>query len=295
MKKIIERLLIFIIGLPVILAIILFLPFFNNLAMNIIVVVLSGIGAVEFSSMLKKKQINISKFESFVLGALAPTAATLHVSLGFSQWLVIGICMAGAGWALMSGIFSRSGEIEAVINKVIGSFSLLVYPGFFIYWLIKMNFWGNSYAILLFLFMTFSCDSLAWLFGMLFGQNNRGLIAVSPNKSIVGFIGGLLGPVILSVVTALFFSQIFYLKTDYSIGQINTSTSLLLLAILLGLCTGIAAIFGDLAESAIKRSCDFKDSGNLILGRGGVLDSMDSVAVAAPVYYLFYSQLFFNA
>jgi len=235
MKKIIERLLIFFIGLPVVLALVLFLPFFNNLAMNVVVVVLSGIGAVEFSSMLQKKKIYISKIESFILGALAPAAATLHVSVGISQWLVIGICMTGAGWALMSGIFSRSSEIETVMNKVIGSFSLLVYPGFFVYWLIKMNFWGNSYAILLFLCMTFACDSLAWFFGSMFGQNNRGIFAVSPNKSIAGFIGGLLGPVILSICAALFFSSMFYQRTEFSIGQINTSTSLLLLSILLGL------------------------------------------------------------
>jgi len=294
MKKVIERLLIFIIGLPVILAIVLFLPFFNNLAMNIIVVVASGIGAVEFSAMLKKKNINISKIESFILGALAPTAATLHISLGYSQWLVIGICMTGACYALMSGVFSRSSEIEAVINKVIGSFSLFIYPGFFIYWLIKMNSWGNSYAILLFLFMTFACDSLAWFFGSLFGKNNRGIIAVSPNKSIIGFIGGLFGSIVLSIIAALFFSQMFFLKTEFSIGQINTSVSFLFLAILLGLCTGFAAILGDLAESAIKRSTDTKDSGNIILGRGGVLDSIDSIAVAAPVFYLFYTQLFFS-
>ena len=294
MNKVIKRLLIFFIGLPVVLAIVVFLPFFNNLVMNIVVTVCSGIGAVEFSDMLRKKKIFVSKIESFILGALAPAAVTLHVSAGISQWLVIGICMTGAGYALMSGVFSRSSEIETVMNKVIGSFSLLVYPGFFVYWLIKMNFWGNSYAILLFLFMTFACDSLAWFFGSLFGENNRGLFAVSPNKSIAGFIGGLLGPVILSIITALFFSSMFYLKTEYSIGQLNTSASLLLLAIVLGLCTGVAAVFGDLAESAIKRSCDFKDSGNLILGRGGVLDSIDSVAVAAPVFYLLYSTIFMN-
>jgi phosphatidate cytidylyltransferase len=58
--------------------------------------------------------------------------------------------------------------------------------------------------------------------------------------------------------------------------------------ILIGLIVGVSVIMGDLIESALKRSATSKDSGSLIPGRGGVLDSIDSVLYAAPVfYYLF--------
>jgi phosphatidate cytidylyltransferase len=57
--------------------------------------------------------------------------------------------------------------------------------------------------------------------------------------------------------------------------------------------TGIAATFGDLCESAIKRSAGIKDSGGLIAGRGGVLDSVDSIALAVPVFYYAW-QIFFT-
>ena len=292
MKKIIERLLIFFIGLPSVTAIVLF-DFRHNLLMNILIIAVSGIGAVEFSSMLKKKNINISTIESFILGMLAPLAITLTISLSLPDWIIPAIVMTSALWVLFSGIFSGSrragddcaSEIENVILKVTGRFSLIVYPGLFMLWLVKMTLWGNNTAILLFLFIIFSSDSLAWLFGSLFGNNNRGIIAVSPNKSIAGFIGGILGPVIVSCFTAVFLPSVF--------PAINGSASILILfALVVGLVTGIAAIFGDLAESAIKRSCDFKDSGKLMLGRGGVLDSIDSIAVAAPVFYLFFTHLY---
>ena len=53
----------------------------------------------------------------------------------------------------------------------------------------------------------------------------------------------------------------------------------------MGSAVGIATILGDLIESAIKRSATSKDSGQLIPGRGGILDSVDSVLYAAPVFY----------
>ena len=285
-KKIIERLLIFLIGVPAITALVLLLPFKNNLILNLVIIFFSGIGAIEFSSMLEKKQMRISKVESFILGALAPLSLTLHISFGLPEFIVPISVMTGAGWVLLSRIFSRSAEIENITNKIIGGFSLLVYPGFFMYWLIKMSGWENPLAVILFLFITFGNDSAAWLFGSLFGKNNRGIIAVSSNKSIAGFIGGLFGSVLIAV------AAVYFLPVIYTSDTALTASTLLPLAVIIACCTGIAASLGDLAESAIKRSCDFKDSGNFMLGRGGVLDSIDSIVVAAPVFYVLFTIFF---
>ena len=62
--------------------------------------------------------------------------------------------------------------------------------------------------------------------------------------------------------------------------------------VILGIITSLAAIIGDLIESVFKRSCEVKDSGNLIPGRGGVLDSIDSILIAAPIFYIGYNFLF---
>ncbi|MCL2800260.1 MAG: phosphatidate cytidylyltransferase [Treponema sp.] len=288
MKKIIERLLIFIIGVPAIFAIVMFLPFRHNLIMNLVVVFFSGVGALEFSSMLEKKNIKIPKAESFILGAIGPLALTLHISFDLPVFYLIAASVALAMWALVSRVFSKACEIENITNKVVGCFSLILYPGFFMSWLVLMSIWERPAIILLFLFITFGNDSFAWLFGTLFGAKNRGIIAVSPNKSIAGYIGGLLGSVIVAAIAMQFLSFIFHkqILIDVPFSIIETKI------IILGLCTGIAASLGDLAESAIKRSCDFVDSGNFILGRGGVLDSIDSIAFAAPVFFLLFFKFF---
>jgi phosphatidate cytidylyltransferase len=288
MKKIIERLLVFIIGLPAVFALVICLPYHRNLIFNIITVFFSAMGAVEFSSMLEKKKIIISKIESFILGSIIPLAFTLVISLEKPKWIIPVLIMTSASWVLLSKVFSRSTEIDNITNQIIGKFSLIVYPGLFMCWIIIMSAWENPAAILLFLFITFGNDSVAWLFGTLFGANNRGIIPVSPNKSIAGFIGGILGSVIVAVGAAVIFPNIFiYLNSEISFYNMTV------MAAVLGICTGIAASLGDLAESAMKRSCDFKDSGNFMLGRGGVLDSIDSIAVAAPVFYLLF-RIFFR-
>jgi len=281
MKKIIERLLMFLIGIPAIVVLVLYLPFHNNFIFNIVAIFFSGIGAVEFSSMLEKKNIRMSKIEAFILGIIAPLAMTLNVSFNLPSWLLSVFIMAGTGWVLLSKIFTHTSNLETVTNRLVGGFSVMIYPGSFMYWIVKMNLWENHGLILVFLFITFGNDSIAWLAGTLFGKNNRGIIPASPNKSIAGFIGGLLGSVVVAGSAAFFFPSVFPVCGEYV-----TVSNPVSLAVIIGLITGIAATLGDLAESAIKRSCDCKDSGNLMLGRGGVLDSIDSIAAAAPVFYL---------
>jgi phosphatidate cytidylyltransferase len=286
MRKLAERLLIFFIGVPAVFALVYLLPFYKHLPLNVIITLFSAIGAVEFSAMLEKKQISITKTEAFILGALAPAAATLNISLNIPLWIVPVILAAGALWAILSRVFSSNANMGNVIGSIAGSLSALIYPGFFMYWLVQMSLWDNSGAILLFLFIIFGSDSLAWLTGSLFGANNRGVIAASPNKSIAGFAGGLFGALAVSCGTAILFPSIFHFS--------GFTAAFITKAMALGLCTGIFAALGDLAESAIKRSCNIKDSGNIMLGRGGILDSIDSIAVAAPVFFLFFKILFFG-
>ncbi len=286
--KLTERLLVFFLGIPAVCALVFLLPFYRHLPLNIVVILFSAAGAVEFSAMLEKKLIRISKIEAFILGALLPLASTLNVSLDFPNWIIPVTLMTGALWALLSHVFSGPGDVDTIIYRLAGCFCVMCYPGFFMYWMVRMHIWENSGAVVfLFLLITFLNDSIAWLFGTLFGANNRGIITVSPNKSIAGFIGGLFGSVVISIGAVLLVPSVFSVSG-------SPVSALLPKAIILGVFTGIFASLGDLAESAIKRSCDVKDSGNLMLGRGGILDSIDSVAIAAPVFFMLYNIFFYS-
>ncbi|MCL2067185.1 MAG: phosphatidate cytidylyltransferase [Treponema sp.] len=287
MKKLAQRLLVFLIGIPLIVILVLFLPYYHNLALNVVIIIFTAIGAVEFSTMLEKKHLKISRIEAAILGALAPAVETLSLVFNCSRLSVPFFLMAGLFWVLLSRIFSRLDAIENFAGRLAAGSSVLIYPGVFLFWLVRMSEWKNSgIIILIFLLVTIGSDSAAWLAGILFGKRNRGIVPVSPNKSIAGFIGGIFGSILISCGAYFIVPSVFIMR-----GEILPGTAA---AVFLGLCTGIAGALGDLCESAIKRSCGFKDSGNIMLGRGGVLDSIDSIAVAAPVFYLLYSLLFIN-
>ena len=112
----------------------------------------------------------------------------------------------------------------------------------------------------------------------MFGKNNKGFIKASPNKSIAGFIGGFAGTMLTGAIAHFLFPQVF----TGSLGKI----------LLLSFVIAFMAIIGDLVESVLKRSVQIKDSGSIIPGRGGVLDSIDSIVFVAPIYYFGINFLF---
>jgi phosphatidate cytidylyltransferase len=284
MTKLVQRLLIFSLGIPAIIALVAYLPFYNHLAVNLVVTIISALGAVEFSQILAKKHYSLPPWEAAILGALAPAAMTLSISLNIPGELVPAAFIFGAGWLIASRVFSSLQDISQVLDRISAGLSVMIYPGIFMLWIIRMTRLAHATVIILsFLLMVFANDSLAWAVGMLFGKGNRGFIPASPNKSIAGFIGGMAGSLIIGIIAPLLFPAAF--TTNHTLPR-------LIAGIILGICVGIVAIIGDLAESTIKRSGEVKDSGFIVPGRGGVLDSVDSIALAAPVFYALYWILF---
>jgi phosphatidate cytidylyltransferase len=185
-------------------------------------------------------------------------------------------------------VFSPGKDMENFINRFAAGCTVLLYPGILLTWLVRMSQWGENsgFIILIFTSAIFAGDGTAWAAGMLFGKGNQGIIPASPNKSLAGFIGGIIGSMIVGAGGALIWPEVFTPKGASVFGIPLVAGSLL------GLATGLAGILGDLGESAIKRSSGIKDSGSIIPGRGGVLDSIDSIIFAAPVFYIVFRLLF---
>ncbi len=111
-----------------------------------------------------------------------------------------------------------------------------------------------------------ACDSGAYLVGRLLGRRPF-FHRISPKKTVEGAIGGLVAGVLVATAALVLLGQPVWLSLT------------------VGLALTVAAIFGDLAESLIKRQVGVKDSGRLIPGHGGVLDRLDSLLFAAVVLY----------
>jgi phosphatidate cytidylyltransferase len=123
--------------------------------------------------------------------------------------------------------------------------------------------------LLVFLFLTvWAGDALAYFIGRSFGRTPL-LPRVSPNKTVEGSVGGLLGSLLLGWA----FAQWRWHGVDWWRATIVA-----------GLTAG-AGQAGDLAESALKRGSNLKDSGALLPGHGGLLDRMDGLLFAIPALW----------
>lgn len=277
MNKVAKRLLTFFIGVPLVIALVYF-DYLNHLVLQLVVGVFAVLGANEFYDMASKKNKLFTKEIVLIATALLPftcyTFILADLSLDITPWIFITISILLMGYECFS-----AKTFEFSLSKIAYTLLTVFYCGFLITFISRMTILPDSkYVITLFLIFVFMCDSFAWFFGILFGKSTRGFVAASPNKSLVGFAGGIAGSIACGLLLK------FLLPSVFTISYKNL--------IILGLITSIAAIVGDLIESVFKRSCDVKDSGNLIPGRGGVLDSIDSVLIAAPIFYIGYNFLF---
>ncbi|MCS3902522.1 phosphatidate cytidylyltransferase [Methylohalomonas lacus] len=126
---------------------------------------------------------------------------------------------------------------------------------------------GSGWVLFLFV-LIWGADSAAYFAGRRWGRR-RLAPRISPGKTLAGLTGALLSGVLLALLTAVFW-------------QPGAAMTLGLLA--LTLITVIISVVGDLVESLCKRQAGVKDSGNLLPGHGGLLDRIDSMMAATPVF-----------
>lgn len=274
-KGFLSRILLVGVAFPLLGALVLVLPQLHHLGFNIVVVAASVLGAFETAALFRARGIKASTVLAPLLAASIPAGAYLEISgLLAPGWL--GIWIPTAICILLARSVSRpTGSLRNVLSFASSTLFIFIYPGLFLSWIVRIsNLPDPSLSILYFLCLVFGNDMSAYFAGSLWGSSSRLNLAISPQKSIVGFGAGLLGSLI---IVGLF----YLLAPGYPPHGVVFN-------IVLGLLTGSMVILGDLLESGLKRSAGVKDSGGVIPGRGGMLDSVDSMLFSAPLFYYFF-------
>lgn len=159
-------------------------------------------------------------------------------------------------------VFNRNIDVKKISEIIfIGT-----YVVFFMYHMMLMN--ESPYVWLVYI-IAFGSDTFAYFTGKMFGKHKL-YPEVSPNKTIEGAIGGVIGCTILSLI---YFDYLRINKYFY--------------IIIFSVSASVFSIAGDLTASKIKREFRIKDYGYLLPGHGGMLDRFDSVLFVAPTVYYF--------
>ncbi|MBR1759194.1 MAG: phosphatidate cytidylyltransferase [Lachnospiraceae bacterium] len=183
--------------------------------------------------------------------------------IGFFLILLISyvLCFPKVHFNKITAVFFGVFYIAVMLSFI---YQIRILPsGAYLVWLIFIGSWGS--------------DTCAYCVGMLLGKHKLkgGLHELSPNKSIEGCIGGVIGAALIGVIYGAIFTEHLQLVLHPVLG-----------CALLGGCSAVLSQFGDLAASAIKRDHQIKDYGKLIPGHGGIVDRFDSIIFTAPIVYL---------
>ena len=275
-----SRLITALIALPVlILSIVLpyFLPQYPqaNWLFAVIAAVALAAGLFEFFSLTKKLELKADASIAY-LGAAAlfvaflfdaPTKAPDLLILTVALFIIVTI-------ATQTFRFQKdfSKMLTGIGVTVFGVLYVIFLGGFLVSMRVGFEtFPGLSTKLLGFFFLIgMGSDVGAYYIGKNFGKH-KPMPKISPNKTLEGFIGGMLLAIgFAALSTLLFFPELPY--------QVSIPLAIVMSAV---------GVLGDLAESAMKRGAGAKDAASILPGHGGLLDRLDSLLFNAPLLYYF--------
>ncbi len=223
-----------------------------------LLLLISTVGLVEFYGMFGLE--GVLRYAGIFWGA-----ALLTVFFAGRQFFVDAVLLSVLTICFLRLMQKRDASLahSDIATVVLG---LLYIPGLLSFQLSLMR---NAPALIVILYAAvWSADSMAYYVGKGFGKRKL-YEEISPNKTVAGAFGSVLGGVLGAVIVGgLLLHRISYPKV-----------------ITLGAAVGVATIVGDLVESMFKRDAGVKDSSDLLPGHGGILDKIDGVTFAGPVFY----------
>jgi phosphatidate cytidylyltransferase len=171
-------------------------------------------------------------------------------------------------------------QVENMIADASSSIFCMVYIGYALLALPALHEQANGPSLVTFLLcVVWAGDSAAYYVGRAWGRHKLAP-TISPNKTWEGAVGSMAGSLLVAWVL-IELAALLQAHDSVVLSYPDDLQFWLILAAVINL----AGQVGDLAESALKRSVDVKDSGSLLPGHGGVLDRIDAMLVAAPALW----------
>ena len=250
--------------------------------LGILMAVVGALGAREFYNLKPEETVAFVWLGVALAGAL-PLIAAIHSDYHTFAQVAFALVLGTALLALALSLWLRwpgGRPLDAAARTIMGA---LYTGGALSFWVLlralpeQVSSEATAFhgaALLIFpIWVTWFGDTFAYGFGSRWGRAKL-IEAVSPNKTVVGAIGGLLGSVLAGGVFArLWLSGVPEFALSWPVG------------VALSLPIAIVGQVGDLAESVIKRDAGVKDSSRLLPGHGGVLDRLDALFFTVPLTY----------
>jgi phosphatidate cytidylyltransferase len=220
-----------------------------------------GIGLWEMARAFRANGINVPLVPIVAAGAAMWLCEYWWTNRAVLASLVLGV-VAILAWRLTRGPDGYLRDVSAGVFLL----AYLPFPALFVVAMLAAP--DGARRVLIFVILVVCVDVGGYFAGSTLGRHPMAQ-AISPSKTWEGLAGSVLLCLIAGAVTVP-------LLLHGHVWQ----------GLLTGAAAGVAAVVGDLAESAIKRDLKVKDLGSLLPGHGGVMDRLDSLLVAAPVAWL---------
>jgi len=247
--------------------VIVFIFFIDTIWFSILFAIFVAIGAWEWAGLCKLSETNKVIYALFIVLILAGIyyfdSSTLYNALilsGVIYWLIAVALIVL--YQKQRNLLPKSSFLLMLIGM------LLLIPMWSGLTLLKSFSEIGASLIMLLMLLIWGADTAAYFAGKKWGKRKLAN-HVSPGKTWEGTLGGIVSSIVIAICYVI-------------VSNKNLEDSLLFIG--LSILTVIGSVFGDLMESLVKREAGQKDSGSILPGHGGVMDRIDSLTAASPIF-----------
>ncbi len=285
-KDIIKRILIALIFVPLVIFGIAGDTYDKGITLLVIVCVFASLGGIEILSFGKSKELTVYPVITVIItigmNVMAYLCSTKIVTMDYFP-IVLLIILFGSFVVFIIQLFSHN--FEKTLEVITLNIFSFIYPGLLCSFIILVKYEFGFWYLISFFLISWGGDGGAYFVGTLLGRTKLN-IPPSPNKTLEGYIGGIIAAVSSSLIVTKLIAPQAFTGIIYKILPLEIAITFFL---------SFVSFAGDLLESAIKRSAGKKDSYKFLrlAGHGGSLDIIDSVIFIFPIGYFILKLFYF--